>query len=66
MAGNTIAILVNYAAYPVVLDSINSTQYSADFPGAMSTHVEKTLPASPVCLFIQGGCGDINPVFVGQ
>jgi hypothetical protein len=65
-AGKTIAVLVNYAAHPVVLDSVNSTQYSADFPGAMSAWVESNFPGNPICLFIQGACGDINSVLVGQ
>jgi hypothetical protein len=64
--GKPIAVIVNYAAHPVVLDSINSTQYSADFPGAMSELVEKTIPGNPVCLFIQGACGDINSILLGQ
>jgi neutral ceramidase len=65
-AGKTIAVLVNYAAHPVVLDSVNSSQYSADFPGAMSAWVESNFPDNPICLFIQGACGDINSVLVGQ
>ena len=64
--GKPIAVVVNYAAHPVVLDSVNGTEYSADFPGAMAEYMEKTLPGNPVCLFIQGACGDINSLFVGQ
>jgi hypothetical protein len=66
IGGKPIAVVVNYAAHPVVLDSINSTEYSADFPGAMAEYVEKSLPGSPVCLFIQGACGDINSRYLGQ
>ncbi|MEW5977711.1 MAG: hypothetical protein AB1898_18105 [Acidobacteriota bacterium] len=66
LAGEPITVLVNYAAHPVVLDSDDSTQYSADFPGVMAETVEKNLPGSPVCLFIQGACGDINSRYVGQ
>jgi hypothetical protein len=64
-SGKPIAIIVNYATHPVVLDSEDSTQYSADFPGAMAEFVEKQLPGT-VCLFIQGACGDINSRYVGQ
>jgi neutral ceramidase len=63
--GKVTAVVVNYAAHPVVLDSDNSTEYSADFPGAMASYVEKNLPGA-VCLFVQGACGDINPRYVGQ
>jgi hypothetical protein len=66
IGGKPIAVVVNYAAHPVVLDSVNSTEYSADFPGAMAEHVEKNLPGSAVCLFIQGACGDINSRYLGQ
>ena len=66
IGGKPIAVVVNYAAHPVVLDSDNSTEYSADFPGAMAEYVEKSLPGSPVCLFIQGACGDINSRYLGQ
>ncbi len=65
IGGKPIAVVGNYAAHPVVLDSDNSTQYSADFPGAMSEYVEKNLPGA-ICLFIQGACGDINSRFLGQ
>ncbi|MFN0172566.1 MAG: neutral/alkaline non-lysosomal ceramidase N-terminal domain-containing protein [Bryobacteraceae bacterium] len=55
-AGKPIAILVNYAAHPVILNHV--TRFSADFPGAMSAYVEKRIGAT--CLFAQGACGDIN------
>ncbi len=65
ISGKPIAVVANYAAHPVVLDSDNSTEYSADFPGAMAGYVEKNLPGA-VCLFIQGACGDINSRYLGQ
>jgi hypothetical protein len=64
--GKPLAIVVIYACHGVVLDSINSTKYSADWPGAMCRFVEKTMPGHPLCLFIQGGAGDINSRFLGQ
>jgi hypothetical protein len=66
MTGTPLAVLVNYAAHPVVLDSANSTEYSADYPGAMAEYVERTVPGNPVTLFVQGACGEINTVHVGQ
>ena len=59
--GNPIAILVNYSCHPVVLGPDN-LQYSADYPGAMSTVVESEIEGA-VCLFFQGAPGDINPYF---
>ncbi len=57
--GKTRAVLVNYACHPSVLGPDN-VQYSADYPGAMKRYVEAHVPGA-VCLFVQGGAGDINP-----
>jgi hypothetical protein len=56
--GTALAVLYNYACHPVVLGGDNY-QYSADFVGAASAVVENALKTK--CLFLQGGCGDINP-----
>ena len=53
------AVLVNYACHPSVLGPDN-LQYSADYPGAMKHAVEAQI-AGAMCLFVQGGAGDINP-----
>jgi hypothetical protein len=58
--GNPIAILVNYACHPVVFGPDN-LRYSADFPGAMARTVETAFSGSPICFFLQGAPGDINP-----
>ena len=57
--GKTRAVLVNYACHPSVLGPDN-LQYSADYPGAMKRTVESQIPGA-LCLFVQGGAGDINP-----
>ena len=61
-AGTPLAVVVNYACHPVVLGPEN-LQYSADYPGEMMRMVEAAYPAAPVCLFVQGGAGDINPYY---
>ena len=60
--GNTIAVLVNYACHPVVYAPDN-LRYSADFPGVMSREVQNVLKGEPICFFIQGACGDMNPYY---
>jgi neutral ceramidase len=55
----TRAVLVNYACHPSVLGPDN-LQYSADYPGAMKRYVESQIPGA-MCMFVQGGAGDINP-----
>jgi neutral ceramidase len=60
--GQPLAILVNYACHPVVFGNDN-LQYSADFPGAMAKTVEETFAGKPLCFFLQGAPGDINPYF---
>jgi Neutral/alkaline non-lysosomal ceramidase, N-terminal len=56
--GSPLAVLFNYACHPVVLGPDNY-EYSADFVGAARAVVEAELKTT--CLFLQGGCGDINP-----
>jgi|SRR5579872_224321 len=58
-AGKTRGVLVNYACHPSVLGPDN-LEYSADYPGAMKRYVEEQVPGA-MCLFVQGGAGDINP-----
>ncbi len=58
--GSPIAILVNYACHPVVFGPDN-LRYSADYPGAMAKYVEESFANKPICIFLQGAPGDINP-----
>src|SRR5216684_8177875 len=57
--GKTRAVLINYACHPSVLGPDN-LEFSADYPGAMKRYVEANVPGA-LCLFVQGGAGDINP-----
>lgn len=65
--GNPMAILVNYACHPVIFGPDN-LRYSADYPGAMAKFVEASFANSahpesqPICFFLQGAPGDINPL----
>src|SRR5690606_26204301 len=56
--GEPLCTLVHYACHPVIMGPSN-LQYSADWPGAMCRVVESATGAP--CVFVQGGCGDINP-----
>ncbi len=56
--GTTLAVLFNYACHPVVMGGDNY-QYSADYVGRACSVVEDQLNTK--CLFLQGGCGNINP-----
>jgi neutral ceramidase len=60
--GRPLAILINYACHPVVLGPDN-LKYSADFVAAMASTVEKTFDSAPLCFFLQGADGDINPYY---
>lgn len=57
--GKPRAVLVNYACHAVVLGPDNR-QISADYPGFLRKRVEQAMPGA-LCLFAQGGAGDINP-----
>jgi neutral ceramidase len=60
--GKPIAIVVNYACHPVVLGSDN-LKYSADFVATMASTIEKAFDSAPLCFFLQGADGDINPYY---
>ena len=64
MNGAAKALLVHYACHAVVLGP-TSCKWSADWPGAMVAKVEAAMPGTQ-CMFIQGGAGDINPLFEGR
>lgn len=60
----TRALIVQYAVHAVVLGQSNC-KFSADYPGVMQAAVERELPGAQV-MFVQGGAGDINPLFLGR
>jgi len=62
--GRPKALLIHYAAHAVVLGP-RSCKYSADYPGVVQSAVEKELAGTQV-MFVQGGAGDINPLFQGR
>jgi hypothetical protein len=62
--GRSRALLVHYAAHAVVLGPTNC-KYSADYPGVLQAKVESALEGVQA-MFVQGGAGDINPLFQGR
>jgi len=58
-SGKARAIIVNYACHAVVLGPDNR-MISADYPGYLARRIEREFPGA-MCLFTQGGAGDINP-----
>jgi len=65
LQGRTRILLVNYACHPVIL-GFDNLLYSPDYPGAMCREVEKSLADKPLCIFINGACGDMNPYFADE
>src|SRR5437660_8339586 len=63
-SGAARALLVHYAVHAVVLGP-SSCKYSADYPGVLQARVESEMPGAQ-CMFVQGGAGDINPLFQGR
>jgi neutral ceramidase len=57
LSGKPIAIVVNYAAHPTMLDAAD-LRFSAEWPGALMTAVEEQLDSN--CLFMQGASGDLS------
>jgi len=60
--GAPLAILVNYACHPVVFGADN-IRYSADYPAGVSKTVEAAFDHRPLCFFLQGGAGDVDPYY---
>jgi neutral ceramidase len=63
-SGTARALVVHYAVHAVVLGP-SSCKYSADYPGVLQARVESETPGVQ-CMFVQGGAGDINPLFQGR
>ncbi len=58
MQGKAIAVLVNFAAHPVMTEE-GLLKYSADYPGFLQRKVEAELKTK--CVFMQGAAGDLSP-----
>ncbi len=56
--GKPIAVLVNFAAHPVMTDE-KLLRYSADYPGFLKDKVGAELATT--CVFMQGAAGDMSP-----
>jgi hypothetical protein len=57
-AGKPIAVVANFAAHPVTMDTM-ILKFSADYPGALQNRVESSLNTN--CLFMPGASGDMSP-----
>ena len=58
--GATRTVLVNFACHPVTVQA--QPYLSADFPGVAMAMVEHSLPRCTNALFLQGACGNLNPI----
>lgn len=59
LSGDPLAIIANFATHPVS-QAGECQSISADYPGKARDVVTKITGAR--CLFLQGACGDINPI----
>lgn len=53
-------VFIHYACHPVIMQVQDSV--SADFVGVLAHAVKSAVPGNEACLFLQGACGDIDPV----
>jgi hypothetical protein len=53
-------VITNFACHPVTVQV--QPLVSADFPGPAMRLVERSVPGCMNSLFLQGACGDINPI----
>ncbi|MFM7679605.1 MAG: hypothetical protein ACKO83_12215, partial [Roseiflexaceae bacterium] len=63
VAGNLLGVWCNFACHAVVLGA-DTLAISGDWPGHLMAQVEAAYPDA-LCLFSQGGAGDINPLVAG-
>ena len=56
-AGKPIAVVVNFAAHPVTMDTM-VLKFSPDYPGALQNRVEQIMQTN--CIFMQGASGDMS------
>jgi hypothetical protein len=63
-SGAVRALVVHYACHAVVMGPTNC-KYSADYPGVLQAKVEAEMKGAQ-CMFVQGGAGDVNPLFLGR
>ncbi len=52
--------LLNFACHPVIVQVQNLV--SADFVGVVENKIPQMIDNTKGCLFLQGACGDINPI----
>ena len=57
---NACTVITNFACHPVTVQV--QPLVSADFPGPAMSFVEQSVPGCTNSLFLQGACGDINPI----
>lgn len=58
--GSECIVVANFACHPVTVQV--QPLVSADFPGVAMRLVEQTLPGCAASLYLQGACGDLNPI----
>ena len=59
-SGGPLAVVYQFACHPI--QNPPNKGNSADYPGVASRAIEETLGQGALAFFIQGCCGDINPV----
>ncbi|HJQ78352.1 MAG TPA: neutral/alkaline non-lysosomal ceramidase N-terminal domain-containing protein [Lacipirellulaceae bacterium] len=57
-AGKPIAVIANFAAHPVTIETM-ILKFSADYPGALQNRVEASMKTN--CVFMPGASGDMSP-----
>jgi neutral ceramidase len=62
--GKPLGLVTNFACHAVVM-GYDNLLISGDWPGYACTKLEETLGTDTICLFFQGGSGDINPIVEG-
>lgn len=62
VAGEECVLLMHFTCHPVTMQA--QPLMSSDYPGLLTATLERDIPGCHLALFLQGACGDINPVYM--
>lgn len=60
-SGQISGVIQSFVCHPIIAGAHNTLLFG-DYPSVLSLEVEKFLGGDAPCLFLQGPCGDVNPL----
>lgn len=60
-SGQISGVIQSFVCHPIIAGAHNTLLFG-DYPSVLSLEVEKSVGGDAPCLFLQGSCGDVNPL----